>query len=461
MTGPDGKTEAPSILAERALVSFRLLFPASRPRRSDFSVALGDALGALRAALENPSPAILTHAPSGTADVIDALNALAVSVGPEGFSRRLDSELFDALSESVPKISLHSFDGEDSDAAFFLRHARRLAECLTTLIPDFIAALPAPGTEELSRLRPSAAALCARDSAFLRLRPAAVALECASREAGGEFSAGRVFRYRNGAFIPVVLESVRPVEAFYGFRAARRVFLDHFSGFAAGKSNLPLLISSLPGLGKTQMTISHSLHDPGITLILASPEALSAGLEDLIRQLSEYKKRKFMVFFDDIDVPATDWYFFRTHVGGTFSLPPNITLTIAANQQFPANISSRGRGFVFPIFDEVRCQEMIEDFLLAVGMKSPSPELVSVIAADYVESFGQKLFEELSPRTLVRYLDTFRLDAAKRKTMLDSSRGEIIARPDPQVFYDENLKLMRAIYGDAVLDEFRRKELHG
>lgn len=229
--------------------------------------------------------------------------------------------------------------------------------------------------------------------------------------------------------------------------------------FASGKSNLPLLISSLPGLGKTQMTISHSLHYPQITLILASPDDLSHGLEPLIHSLAVQPKRKFMVFFDDIDVPQTSWYDFRMQVGGAFQLPQNISITIAANQQFPANISSRGRGFVFPIFDEIRCQEMVEDFLVSCGVREPTPELVSVIAADYVEAFGQKLFEELSPRTLVRYLEVYRTDAARRRRMLESSKNDVIPRPDPQVFYDENLKLMRAVYGDSVLTDLRRKEL--
>ena len=82
-----------------------------------------------------------------------------------------------------------------------------------------------------------------------------------------------------------------------------------------------------------------------------------------------------------------------------------------------------------------------------------------MIAADYVESFGQKFFEELSPRTLVRYLESYRTDGERRKRMLDSARHDVIPRPDPQVFYDENLKLMRAIYGDSILDEIRNREL--
>ena len=238
------------------------------------------------------------------------------------------------------------------------------------------------------------------------------------------------------------------------------MFQDHFEAFSAGRSNLPLLISSLPGLGKTQMTISYTLHYPNLILILPSPSDISEGLEALIRSLARYPDRRFMLFFDDIDASATDWFFFRANIGGTFSLPPNNSITIASNQRFPANISSRGRGFVYPIFDEIRCMEMVSDFLISLGMKDPPDALAAVIASDYVEEFGQKMFEELSPRTLVRYLRIYRDSPAKRKKMLDRSRDEIIVEPDAQVFYEENLKRMRSIYGDSVLEEMRKEALH-
>ena len=76
-----------------------------------------------------------------------------------------------------------------------------------------------------------------------------------------------------------------------------------------------------------------------------------------------------------------------------------------------------------------------------MGMRHPPVSLISVIAADYVEDFGQKKFEELSPRTMVRYLDRYDTDAAKRKKMLDLSREELIAKPDAQSFYEANKKI--------------------
>ena len=112
------------------------------------------------------------------------------------------------------------------------------------------------------------------------------------------------------------------------------------------------------------------------------------------------------------------------------------------------------------MFDEIRCQEMILDFLTAKGLREPSKNLVAVIASDYVSEFGQKQFEELSPRTLVRYLDHYLSDPAKRKTLMDEANSEVVPQPDPQVFYEENVKLMRSIHGEEALDQFRQDAVH-
>ena len=63
--------------------------------------------------------------------------------------------------------------------------------------------------------------------------------------------------------------------------------------------------------------------------------------------------------------------------------------------------------------------------------------------------------------TLVRYLDELRKNPEKRSQLLKISQGELIPRPDSQVFYEENLKLMRRIYGDSILDDWRTRELQG
>jgi hypothetical protein len=239
----------------------------------------------------------------------------------------------------------------------------------------------------------------------------------------------------------------------------RRLFQQHFASFVAGESNLPLLISSLPGLGKTHFSIAYTLSHPELTLVLLEPAMLGHQFEIILRRLAMHKNRKFVLFFDDLDPEKIDWYYFRTNVGGSFSLPGNIALVLAANYDFPANITSRGRGINFPMFDEIRCQEMVMDFLVSIGMKHCRNELVSVIAADYCEEFGQKKIAELSPRTLIRYLESYKQSPVKRKQMLDFSKKEIIARPDAQIFYNFNVKILRMLYGEEALEVLRQEKI--
>ncbi|OQA85320.1 MAG: hypothetical protein BWY31_01955 [Lentisphaerae bacterium ADurb.Bin242] len=406
---------------------------------------------------------------SSEPDSVDALNSLALLSGAKTFGSVLDDALFEALlrlnatTPLRPEL-LRAVEKPETLSGSTLRHAVRFAKALDFLLghcPALQSYAKSSG-RELSRLTPSAGALNLKYSVFLRLTLKGLALELASRfEKSDLFAGARTFRYMHGEFVPVTLRSIRKVEDFFGYNEAKRVLEDHFSSFVAGRHNLPLLISGLPGLGKTQMTIAYALSHPEVILILPGPDALQERLEELIEKLANAPSHKFVIFFDDIDTRSINWYFFCTHIGGSFSPPSNVMTVIASNYKFPPNISSRGRSFTFPFFDEIRCQEMIEDLFLARGMKHVSPELLSVIAADYVESFGQKLFDELSPRTLARYLELYLADREKRRRLLEFSRGEMITKPDPQAFYAMNLKLLRALYGEEAIDEIREKELSG
>ena len=461
-SGPDEILAA----ARAAESSFHVFFTGDAPKPGTFASRLEKALAAIVLDMSGPASANLYDPPANDSDPVDALNLLAEVCVAHPFARSLDKMLLERLAVLCPRESHpRGAASEDPDAAFFYRHAVHLAELLKDLIPEYCGVLarrsgPVYGDASAPRLRPSAVHLSSAQSAMLRMKPGAVAMEVARSSADDPFAAGRIFRHRNGVFTPLVLPSIRGVGDFYGFQSVRRMFQEHFKAFSEGKSNLPLLISSLPGLGKTQMSIAYSLSFPNITLIIPEPSDIAEGLESLIASLAAYPNRKFMLFFDDIDAATTDWYYFRSNIGGTFSLPANITVTIASNQRFPANISSRGRGCEFPMFDEIRCQEMILDFLSAKGLREPSKNLVAVIASDYVSEFGQKQFEELSPRTLVRYLDHYLSDPAKRKTLMDEANSEVVPQPDPQVFYEENVKLMRSIHGEEALDQFRQDAVH-
>ena len=407
---------------------------------------------------------------TGEPDTVDALNALAQLCGNRSFGSMLDGALFEALlrlnsaSPMRPDL-LKAVEKSTTAAGGTVRHAIRFAKSLAAVLKSSAALneyARQKDSGDLPRLSPAAGGLSLRGSVFPRATPKGLALELAARfEQSDPFAHERSFRYKAEEFVPVELKSIRRADQFFGYSEAKRVFQEHFSGFQDGKHNLPLLVSGLPGLGKTQMTIAYALSFPGFSLILPGPEALQAGLEKLIDQLAAYPSHKFVVFFDDIDTREVNWYYFRTHIGGSFALPRNIMAVIASNYRFPPNISSRGRAFTFPFFDEIRCQEMIEDMFLSRGMEHISPELLSLIAADYVESFGQKLFDELSPRTLARYLEMYLADQEKRRLMLELSHGDVITKPDPQAFYAQNMGLLRSLYGKEAIDEIREKELSG
>lgn len=87
----------------------------------------------------------------------------------------------------------------------------------------------------------------------------------------------RTFRYLGGKFIQSEVTSAKPVERFFGYLGMRTAFQDHFRKFAAGKTNLPLLVNSLPGYGKTSLTVSFALAEPELVLILPDPEARKKG----------------------------------------------------------------------------------------------------------------------------------------------------------------------------------------
>ena len=269
----------------------------------------------------------------------------------------------------------------------------------------------------------------------------------------------RTFRYINNHFEIADLKEEHGMDDFFGFLSVRRIFAEHFREFSEGRGNFPLIISSLPGHGKTQLTIAHALQYTDITLVLATPEAMEEGFADLLAKLEKRSDRKFVLFFDDIVPDELDWYYFRTHVGGSFSTPDNVLICLASNYHFPPSIISRGRSVLFPVFDEIRCMEMVEEFLKSCHLQHPPANLILMIAADYTEHFGQKRFSELSPRTLMRYLAQYKTDLNKRKTMLDLSHGEVITRPDAQLFYEFNVELMRKLYGNEFIENMLKNRL--
>ena len=403
----------------------------------------------------------LVNVLSPEADSIDALNQLYFDCKGKKLAECLDEAVFDAF---IMYGVLDKIDNPDPDALFCLQHAEQLCASVKALA-DFVSLLNLevdPG-QKLLRLRPGVENMLDAKSCVnlpdgkISAKSMEILVEKALE--ADPFSGGNTFRYLNEKFISAELNSIRPADEFFGYFGVRKTFKEHFLDFSRQRTNLPLLVSSLPGLGKTQMTIANTLEYENLTLILPEPEDLEKPLQHLIEKLANRKDRRFLIFFDDVDPASINWYYFRTNVGGSFTLPDNVSIVIASNFEFPANILSRGRAVKFPLFDEIRCLEMIEEFLRSRGLKHRNPNLELVIAADYIEDFGQRKFEELSPRTLMRYLEIYQSDMKKRKRMLDMTRMEVFAKPDPQVFYEFNAKLMRSLYGEQVLDVLQEENL--
>ena len=390
-------------------------------------------LGALRTALVPAAEA------AGAARLTHYLNAL-------GSGRDAESELLASCFAAALRHGVILSAGvADERAEFLLGRMEQLFSALK-LLPSYL------GRAERPELSPGAEAL------FAALPEGKAAVRTALANAD-ELSRGRCFLFRSGKLIPVSPESVKPVGKFFGFAGMRAIYQDHFRDFTSGVCNVPLLIHSLPGYGKTSMVLSHALASPEVTVILPEPAALEREWDTLLDKLVRRPDRKFVLFFDDIDPRSVDWYHFRTNVGGAFSPPAHIMVVLSSNYEFPAGILSRGRRMSYPVFDEVRCIEMVEDFLRDFGLKRPPKNLVSLIAADYTEEFGQKKFTELSPRTLMRYLTVYGMNRSKRRTIAEMSLGDVITKPDGELFYEFNIELMRSLYGEEYIQKLLKDKL--
>lgn len=379
---------------------------------------------------------------------VHLLNDLTRYTDAEKLPGKIAGELFNALvSYGVLPDELRSGCLSD-DAAFLLKNALILIENLRRIPENLPVNLQC-------QLLPSAGKL------FRKLpdHRGDIRLLAGELLAADPFISHRVFSYHRGKFLPVNPSSAKDTGSFYGFPGVRLALQEHFKNFSTGKTSLPLLINSLPGYGKTSMVISFALAEPGTVVILPDPEALEESWQQLVDVLSRRCDRRFVLFFDDIDPRSINWYNFRTNVGGAFTPPGNIMPVLTANYEFPPSILSRGRRISYPVFDEERCLEMIEDFLGTFGMKKPPRNIVSLMGAEYTEEFGQKKFTELSPRTLMRHLEAYNKDPRKRKQIVELAGGGMITKPDAELFYEFNIELMRSLYGEEYIQRLLKERL--
>ncbi|MBE6356880.1 MAG: hypothetical protein E7058_07170 [Lentisphaerae bacterium] len=383
-----------------------------------------------------------------SAPVSRLLNTLVRETDAEQLAAAFMGELFNSLvSFGVLPQELAAENFSD-DTVFLLENALTLHRFLH----DLLSTVP---PEEAALLLPSAGKLFDKFPDFNGdIRNFAAALSAADL-----FNGSRVFSWHRGRFFAVQPSSAKSVDKFFGYPGVQVALREQFTDFARGKTNLPLLINSLPGYGKTSMVISFALAVPGTVVILADPETLESSWQQLITLLGKRPDRRFVLFFDDIDPRNIDWYNFRTNVGGAFSPPENIMPVLTANYEFPPSILSRGRRISYPVFDEERCSEMIEDFLISFGMKKPPRNIVSLMGAEYTEEFGQKKFTELSPRTLMRHLAAYEHDPRKRKQIVELAGGGMITKPDAELFYEFNIELMRSLYGEEYIQRLLKERL--
>lgn len=379
---------------------------------------------------------------NGTLDCEDYLNLLADKYYQNGFA--FEEVLLESIFELiVNKSGIDSLDSEEGD--FVLAKA----EIIFAGLREFAGKIQKSSQDNLN--------LYAKKLLNEMFNYSTIELKNKLKQCD-PFLNCRTFLYRDGAFFAIKVE--RYCQEFFGYEGVRTIYNDHFGQFAHNSNvNVPLLISSLPGHGKTQMTIYNALKYENLTLIFAEPATITEDLPKLIKQLSMRKDRKFVLFFDDIVPDDVDWYYFKNYVGGSFMLPDNILIVLASNYHFGASLLSRGRSVVFPIFDEIRCMEMVEGFLMSCHLQHPRQNLISMIAADYTEHFGQKRFSELSPRTLMRYLEIYKTNINKRKTMMNLSMGDLITKPDASLFYDFNINLMRKLYGNEFIENLLKEKL--
>ncbi len=420
---------------DRAAAAMRRLF--RRVNSDGYPEPQADPFLGLTAALLEP--------PGNGASRPDCINELYRRFGDVPLLPVLEAKLLDSFIGSRVLPDRFTAPEPDPDSRFLLAAAADLVNGLAAVAAGLTPA-------ERDSLLPAAERYFALPEADSRQLAGEIAAQDLFRQS-------RAFRYNEGRFLPVELSSVKPVGKFFGFPSVRTHFENHFRDFAAGKNNLPLIINSLPGHGKTSLTVSYVLAQPGIALVLADSAALEGDWGRMTAPLAARPDCRFVLFFDDIDPRTADWYAFRTNVGGAFSLPENVMPVLASNYEFPANILSRGRKISFPVFDELRCVEMVEDFLATFGLSRISKNLVSVIAADYTEDFGQKKFTELSPRSLIRYLSGYEHDQIKRKTMVERSFAPMITRPDAQLFHEFNIELMRSLYGEEYIRRLLKERL--
>lgn len=396
------------------------------------------------------------HAP----DSIDYLNHTVELAGRRPVAALLAECLWDAVRRSLPLVEDAS-DGV-TRLSHMLRHAARVFQSGLEAPARYVALLEelCPGGEgRVPRLVPGGLGRFAEDAFPAGLGEGAIdarALDLIQERAKAHdrFAEGRTFRPVRDELLRGPLGDIRSLDNFYGYVRERKYFQEHFAPFLEGRRVPPLLLTGIPGVGKTHLTIAFALSMPEVVLINASTEYLESRLEWLVETLAGHPYRKFLVFFDDIEPDRVDWTTFRNQVEGYLPYPSNTAIVIASNGDFSARVKSRCAHFVFrPMSPEV-CQEFVAEYLEQhKWMSRPYPNLVSTVAADYASMYKRGVLNELTPRSLIRYFETLETDRERIRLLIRESLEEIVRTPSEEAFYQSNKKIAER------LEQERRERL--
>lgn len=393
-------------------------------------------------------------------DSIDYANHLIAMGNGRTFAERLSECIWDSVRECLP-ADLEQV-GDNPRLLHAMRHAYRMFEVGVEVLNahmQLLNDLSEPrDSDALPRLDPTGFGTHGEDRVEIS-EDGAIDLTTIQDKLRKHdlFAASRAFRPFHDELHPGSIGAIRDFERFYGYTREREFFTGYFSEFVAGRETQPLLLSGMPGIGKTHLTMACTFSIPELTLILADQSYLENALEWLVDVIEQHRYRRFVLFFDDIEPDAVNWTTFRNQVDGFLPYAGNVAMVIAANAEFPAPIRSRCRTFEFRAMDPEVCQEFIADYLEEHRwMSQPYPNLVSTIASDFVSMYKRRVLSELTPRSLVKYLENLQADKDRIKKLIRESLEDIIRVPSEEAFIESNRNIinqLRASRGEAPLPD--------
>ena len=440
--------------AREALAGFNVLFQETRDgRRVLRELAHGRVLELCHAFLRAASrgPAGADDAPDDSPDAVDYYNGLLRSSGERGVVDVLTECVWDALGELLPAGSAEAGPSAGARLAHAAGHAARLVAGVGTVLGGFPGLCGADGgAGDLPRMLPAGKApACDAAGALAGLGRAVEAdidEAAALIKAHDRFSISRAFRVHRGRIVPTSLGPVRTADELYGYDAEKRFFERYFARLHEGKRQIPLLLTGLPGLGKTQFTLSYSLRFADLVLVLADPPLLAEPLDGLLATFGRYAYRRFVLFFDDVEPGGIDWSAFRSHADGYLLQPANTAIVAASNYPFPASVVSRSTALAFREMDVELCGEMVADYIGRRGRGSSglAKNLVSLMVLDYVNEYINGPLNELTPRSLVRYLEMLEGDVERRKVLCAEALSPSVRKPSDgtrSAFHESNERI--------------------